>query len=748
MSSERITSENPDILTGSLDKTSLPNLLISLQNSKKTGNLDITSKYELTVFFDQGYPYFAAGGSGETLLGKILLNRNKITKYQYDKAAEEIKKNKDKRIGEILVSLGMITPHELNDYLELQLKEKILESFLYLEGGYEFTETNSIDNSIFYSKINTPELVHEGFQRFLKSSDIDFEIFDVEFETDLNDKTANIGLGPKELRLVQLLSQNKSLKDIENGGQFKKDEILRVVFLLGLFEIAKIKKFSINNHLIEVFKNFLIVNPLPELTDSNYTVKESELTDPTGEVLLLDDELEATAEREKLELKSDEDVKTPEGNVEADELTVESLDEDQKEDTDIEAAEADDSAAAEVKEEHVDDEEEYDEEQDIDILEATENFRFQDEYEGDQNPIEIKKSKKKKTKTKEKAKEKEVEVKTDKPAEETEKKSESKIKVEKEETVESEGQEEEIKIDLQDEDEKINIKEPGDSEEEIKIDETAASDEQVETEEEIKIEDETPEEQDKPEDNTVIKELEEFYEFTKKEDDYYDLLRVGTEATSEEIKDAYYALIKKFHPDANSGFPEDIKIKSEHIFTKVTKAYEILLDEQKRLEYDERDELNKLKDKANSIYEAELIYTEGEMLLRQRNYKEAEKKFFNAIELNPDESVYVGTYSWAKYLAAPDKDRVLDDVKKELNRAIEMDPSVEQNYYFLGSVYKFSENFARAEKNFRKAVEIDPNYIEAKRELRLIQNRKNQKGKPKESDKKIEKKFWSGLFKK
>ena len=180
----------------------------------------------------------------------------------------------------------------------------------------------------------------------------------------------------------------------------------------------------------------------------------------------------------------------------------------------------------------------------------------------------------------------------------------------------------------------------------------------------------------------------------------------------------------------------------------MTKAYEILLDEQKRLEYDERDELNKLKDKANSIYEAELIYTEGEMLLRQRNYKEAEKKFFSAIEMNPDESAYIGTYAWAKYLAAADKERVLEDVKKELNKAIEMDPGFEQNYYFLGSIYKFSENFARAEKNFKKAVEIDPNYIEAKRELRLIQNRKNQKDKPRESDKKIEKKFWSGLFKK
>ena len=136
------------------------------------------------------------------------------------------------------------------------------------------------------------------------------------------------------------------------------------------------------------------------------------------------------------------------------------------------------------------------------------------------------------------------------------------------------------------------------------------------------------------------------------------------------------------------------------------------------------------------------------MLIRQRNYEEAERKLLHAIELNPEESAYIGIYAWAKYHAAKNKEKIVDDVKNELNKAIEMDPSVSENYYYLGMIYKYTENIARAEKNFSNAIKHDPNYIEAKRELRLLRSRRANKTEVKDSGKKFEKKFWSGLFKK
>ena len=63
--------------------------------------------------------------------------------------------------------------------------------------------------------------------------------------------------------------------------------------------------------------------------------------------------------------------------------------------------------------------------------------------------------------------------------------------------------------------------------------------------------------------------------------DYYELLGVGREAASGEIRKAYKKLALKYHPDRNSGSPE-----AEAKFKEVTEAYSVLNDDEKRQIYD------------------------------------------------------------------------------------------------------------------------------------------------------------------
>ncbi|XP_022991892.1 chaperone protein dnaJ GFA2, mitochondrial-like [Cucurbita maxima] len=62
---------------------------------------------------------------------------------------------------------------------------------------------------------------------------------------------------------------------------------------------------------------------------------------------------------------------------------------------------------------------------------------------------------------------------------------------------------------------------------------------------------------------------------------YYDTLGVNKNATASEIKKAYYGLAKKLHPDTNKDDPD-----AEKKFQEVSKAYEVLKDEDKRQQYD------------------------------------------------------------------------------------------------------------------------------------------------------------------
>lgn len=63
-------------------------------------------------------------------------------------------------------------------------------------------------------------------------------------------------------------------------------------------------------------------------------------------------------------------------------------------------------------------------------------------------------------------------------------------------------------------------------------------------------------------------------------DDYYTILGVGRDATKDEIKKAYRKLALKYHPDRNK------EPGAEERFKKISEAYAVLSDDEKRKQYD------------------------------------------------------------------------------------------------------------------------------------------------------------------
>ena len=98
---------------------------------------------------------------------------------------------------------------------------------------------------------------------------------------------------------------------------------------------------------------------------------------------------------------------------------------------------------------------------------------------------------------------------------------------------------------------------------------------------------------------------------------YYEILNVESTSSKEEIKKQYKRLVRMYHPDVNSS-PE-----AEEIFKNITRASEILLDDEKRKKYDLLRSANKKVNQKK--YNNSSDYTFSDLFQKNKKTKEEPK---------------------------------------------------------------------------------------------------------------------------
>lgn len=114
-----------------------------------------------------------------------------------------------------------------------------------------------------------------------------------------------------------------------------------------------------------------------------------------------------------------------------------------------------------------------------------------------------------------------------------------------------------------------------------------------------------------------------------KNKDYYQVLGVNPNAAQKEIKSAYRTLARKYHPDVNPG-----NKLSESKFKEIGEAYSILVDENKRKQYDllrgiKKEPKKESNDTQQARKQASNAYTETKN--PSKSDQETEKKSFNDV---------------------------------------------------------------------------------------------------------------------
>ncbi|XP_059668230.1 chaperone protein dnaJ 72-like isoform X2 [Cornus florida] len=70
--------------------------------------------------------------------------------------------------------------------------------------------------------------------------------------------------------------------------------------------------------------------------------------------------------------------------------------------------------------------------------------------------------------------------------------------------------------------------------------------------------------------------------------DHYKVLGLSRTANKEEIKEAFRKLAMEFHPDKHAQSPKSVRDGATRRFKQVSEAYEVLIDDRKRADYNLR----------------------------------------------------------------------------------------------------------------------------------------------------------------
>ncbi len=218
-------------IKGSLKEASLPDVLQLLALGQKTGCLSIADRANFGyIYFDRGRLCYASIVNRRDRLGDILVKHHKISAEQLAAAIERQAKERDRKLGEILVEQSAISRTDLERYMRVQIEESVFYLFTWTQGTFNFEADVRPERQDFLVSINPESLLLEGARRVDEWSLIEKKIpsFDLIFVVD-KDRLAisEATLTDTQQRILPLLDGARDVNHvIEDSG-------------LGEFEIGK-----------------------------------------------------------------------------------------------------------------------------------------------------------------------------------------------------------------------------------------------------------------------------------------------------------------------------------------------------------------------------------------------------------------------------------------------------------------------------------------------------------------------------
>jgi len=220
-------------------------------------------------------------------------------------------------------------------------------------------------------------------------------------------------------------------------------------------------------------------------------------------------------------------------------------------------------------------------------------------------------------------------------------------------------------------------------------------------------------------------------------ENYFQILGLERGASTDDAKNAYFLLAKRWHPDRLPAELGELRDDIAKVFTLMAEAYQTLNDPERRTRYlkllqdgggtpEDQAEVARVMEASNAFQKAEFYVNKGQLM-------EAEQFAKKAYEIEPGAPDHVAVWCWIQ-ASKPERRQSgkVDDLILKLDVALADSPKSERCRFYRGMILKLAGRMNDAIRDFREVVQQNPKHVEAAREVRLFDMRQENERKSKE----------------
>ncbi len=205
---------------------------------------------------------------------------------------------------------------------------------------------------------------------------------------------------------------------------------------------------------------------------------------------------------------------------------------------------------------------------------------------------------------------------------------------------------------------------------------------------------------------------------------YFEMLGVRESSESSDISKKYMTLAKTWHPDRLPSELAALRPWVEEIFHLFTVANDTLTDTKKRVEYQKAvmqgGGTPEAERKLSVMVEAAINFEKVDVLVKRRRYDEALRICDSAMSVVRKEADYPAMKAWILFSRdGVDDEETEDEIRSLLRTTFKINPDHVHGHFVRAHFLKRQGEHDKALKHFMKVAKLDPNNIEAAREVRI-----------------------------